>query len=166
MNATAINGHRINVAERPVPGRFARDVANRYLRMVSAYWSGIDTGMCLESWLARYRTTKLPSKPARPDDAYSPHGGGGHGIHWIEANQTVFGYINGLASGYAIPFSAVTEDDIEPTHAPPEVVLITMHSGKPAAGSVPPVRVIELDDHPTGHEYDQHIGFDEFDASL
>src|SRR5215213_2442979 len=85
MNATAIGGNRITDAGTSAPGGFAQDVANHYLRMISAYWRGNDSGMVLESWLARHRTPELPPRTTRTDDAFSLHGGGGHGIHWIEA---------------------------------------------------------------------------------
>ena len=166
MNATAISGNRITDAGPSAPGGFAQDVANHYLRMISAYWRGNDTGMGLESWLARYRTPELPPKPARPDDAFSPHGGGGHGIHWIEANQTVFGYIDGWSSGYAIPFSSVIEENADGKHGALEETWITVHLDDPTPNRVPRVRVFHLDDQPTGHEVYQHVGLEEFDAAL
>jgi hypothetical protein len=133
--------------------------------MVSAYWLGNDTGLSLETWLAHHRTSALPPRPRRSDDAFSPHGGGGRGIHWFEANQTVFGYIDGWDFGYAIPFTAVIEERSAARHGVPEEIVITVHSDEELTG-VPPVHISELADQPTGHECDQHVGFEQYDAAM
>jgi hypothetical protein len=89
-------------------GSIAREVAKRYLDMITSYWRGNQRSLTFESLLADYRVSELPRSPSRNvDDAYSPHGGGGRGIHWHETPFELIGHITGTPCGYVVPLSKV-----------------------------------------------------------
>lgn len=91
----------------PERGALARTLARCYLRYVSAVWRGDPTAARFAEWIDAFWTHDLPQPPADVPDAISPHGGAGHGISWFEGDNEVLGYVNGVGSGYRVPFSAI-----------------------------------------------------------
>lgn len=97
--------------ELPGTGMAARRLAHAYLRFVSALWRGDPEAAAFEAWLDGWWCQALPTAPAGPPDARSPHGGGGRGIRWYEAAGEVRGYVPGTAGGYRVPRAALVRID-------------------------------------------------------
>jgi hypothetical protein len=93
----------------PATGKDARALALSYLRWASACWRGDGLAPVFASRLGAYWRPALPPIPAGRADAISPHGGGGHGIHWYHTDEEVLGYIPGTAGGFQVPAAAIPQ---------------------------------------------------------
>jgi hypothetical protein len=89
-------------------GTAAHALATAYLRYVSALWQGEPGAAGFAARLAHWWYPALPPAPDAPPDAVSPHGAGGHSIHWHEVAGEVLGYVPDQAGGYRVPRAALT----------------------------------------------------------
>lgn len=87
--------------------RGAEALARAYLVDISRYWRGDADTTKFGALLAGWGGVGLPAAPARPPDAYSPHGAGGRGIRWYACGAEVVGYIPGSMIGYRIPQTCI-----------------------------------------------------------
>jgi hypothetical protein len=101
------------VLEAPVTpgGQSSQQIARCYLEAVCDCWrdGGTERSRSFQQRLTLFRTTAMPTRPFRPSDAASPHGGGGRGIDWYELPDVVAGYIAGVPEGYVVPLPQVAE---------------------------------------------------------
>ena len=81
--------------QRATAGSAARELALGYLRYASACWRGDARAAAFPLRLGAYWCAELPPVPATAPDAFSPHGAGGRGIQWYQAEDDVLGYVSG-----------------------------------------------------------------------
>lgn len=94
-----------SASRRPFTPITASELAHHYLLYVSSLWRGDTAGLEFGVWLEQFRTNDMPPYPSDGPVLRSPHGAGGQGIEWYEANGAVLGYLQD-GGGYIIPVTA------------------------------------------------------------